>query len=478
MFGYLRIFIIVGLISVVIIAALVGFYLGSVSKNDLVLLTEKQNNLIIQSYKQAVWQQFPPPQSTLFNRNSASIAQQKAKFLQQSKEFLAPLKVGYFTIYDAVGQPVYVHRGQASDIKQVSSRIKEVVANKGAVVSEMLDVPATDMQPKGKQLQSMMSIKSGNVPVHYIEVRADISEEYQKVILMQWVASGSIVVVFLSLMMILIQTSKRAEKIIAGQHESNMELAKKAAVAESQSEQKSMFLANVSHELRTPLNAIIGFSDIIRQQLVAEEEDRAKYGNYINDINSAGVHLLSLINDILDFSKAEAGKLEVDISEVNLSKMVKNCLRLVEPRALESGVKLVDSTPKDMLTLTTDSKKLKQVFLNLLSNSVKFTPEHGEIRVSAWRNVTDHSLSVEVKDTGIGMAPKDISRAMSPFGQVDSALSRKYEGTGLGLPLTKKFVEVMGGQFKIESEEGKGTTITITLPVEYAGQVNKSLASD
>ena len=158
-----------------------------------------------------------------------------------------------------------------------------------------------------------------------------------------------------------------------------------------------MFLANVSHELRTPLNAIIGFSDIIKQEVEASEQ-KDKYGNYINDIHSAGVHLLSLINDILDFSKAEAGKLEVEIAEVNLSKMVKTCLRLILPRAEEAGVELVDVTPKDVLTLSTDSKKLKQILLNLMSNSVKFTPEGGEIRVSAWRNIQDGTLGVEVKE--------------------------------------------------------------------------------
>lgn len=469
MFGYLRVFILVSLISVVIIAVMVGVYLGSVGKNDLMRLTENQNNMLVSSYHQAVWQKTPLPQTRLIGGNRAIALQKKEQFVRQSALFLKSLGVNYFTIYDAVGQPVYIHQGAASNIKLVTELIKDVTRDQGQPLSMLIERAATESSGAKTLLRTFSPLGRDKIPNHFVEVHSDITEAYNNVVLRQWVASGVIILVFLLLMWILIQTSKRAERIIAGQHERNMELAKKAAVAESESEQKSMFLANVSHELRTPLNAIIGFSELIKRGL-GTDSTTDTYGNYVNDIHSAGVHLLSLINDILDFSKAEAGKLEIDIAEVNLSKMVKNCLRLVEPRAQEAQVELVDSTPKDMLTLTTDSKKLKQVLLNLLSNSVKFTPEGGNVRVSAWRNIQDGTLGLEVRDSGIGMKPKDISRAMSPFGQVDSALSRKYEGTGLGLPLTKKFVEVMGGEFKIESEEGVGTTITVTLPLEYAGE--------
>jgi two-component system cell cycle sensor histidine kinase PleC len=182
------------------------------------------------------------------------------------------------------------------------------------------------------------------------------------------------------------------------------------------------------------------------------------------------VHLLSLINDILDYSKAEADKLELEISEVDTTKTVRNCMRLVSPRAEGAQVQLGEEIPREHFILKTDAKKLKQVMLNLLSNAVKFTPAGGSVTVTMWQNVVDGGLSIEVKDTGIGIAPKDISRAMAPFGQVDNTLSRKYEGTGLGLPLTRKFVEIMGGTFSIASEVGKGTTITITLPKESKGK--------
>src|SRR5262249_40658918 len=163
----------------------------------------------------------------------------------------------------------------------------------------------------------------------------------------------------------------------------------------------SQFLTNISHELRTPLNAIIGFSDIIKAELLPKLEDR-KYDQYVNDINSAGVHLLSLINDILDYSKAEAGKLALEVSEVDVTKMVQNCMRLVGPRAESGNVKLVEEMPKEHIIMQIDGKKLKQVLLNLLSNAVKFTPAGGSVSVSAWLNMLEDSVTFAVVDTGIG----------------------------------------------------------------------------
>jgi len=151
---------------------------------------------------------------------------------------------------------------------------------------------------------------------------------------------------------------------------------------------------------------------------------------------------------------------------VNVTKLVQNSMRLVAPRAETGKVTLTDALPKEQIIMVTDSKKFKQILLNLLSNAVKFTQAGGEVKITAWRDLASDMYFFEVKDSGIGIAPKDISKAMAPFGQVDSALNRKYEGTGLGLPLTKKFVEIMGGNFTIESTVGKGTTVTFSLPRE------------
>ena len=154
----------------------------------------------------------------------------------------------------------------------------------------------------------------------------------------------------------------------------------------------------------------------------------------------------------------------MEVSEVNITKLIQNSMRLVSPRAASSNVNLLEQLPKEAIVMITDSKKLKQILLNLLSNAVKFTPSGGRVMVTVWHNSADDTYTFEVEDTGIGIAPKDISRAMAPFGQVDNTLKRKYEGTGLGLPLTRKFVELMGGTFKIEGELNKGTKITFSMP--------------
>lgn len=311
--------------------------------------------------------------------------------------------------------------------------------------------------------------KGDKNPVQAVmEIRYDVTPQWKQLYRFQEIGTGGVIGIFMIIISTLLFTSNKAESIIARQHEANLELAAQAASAQAENRDKSQFLANVSHELRTPLNAIIGFSEFIKSER-SGPIGHEKYAEYIKDIHGSGVHLLSLINDILDYSKAEADKLELEISEVDATKSIKNSMRLVSPRAEAAQVQLIEEVPREHFILKTDAKKLKQVMLNLLSNAVKFTPSGGSVTVTMWQNVVDGTLSIEVKDTGIGIAPKDISRAMAPFGQVDNTLSRKYEGTGLGLPLTRKFVEIMGGTFNIASEVGKGTVITVELPKESKG---------
>jgi signal transduction histidine kinase len=232
--------------------------------------------------------------------------------------------------------------------------------------------------------------------------------------------------------------------------------------AELANRAKSEFLANMSHELRTPLNAIIGFSEMIRNRVFGPVGS-AKYVEYANHINESGEHLLELINDILDLSKIEAGKLDLDIEDVDVARVVRACIRLVGERARLGGLTLGHELPDENLVLRADERKLKQVLLNLLSNAIKFTPSGGSVTVRA--EVTPGGdTEITVADTGIGISPDDIEKALSPFGQVDSQLNRKYEGTGLGLPLTKALVELHGGTMDMMSEVGVGTTVRVVFP--------------
>jgi PAS domain S-box-containing protein len=232
--------------------------------------------------------------------------------------------------------------------------------------------------------------------------------------------------------------------------------------AETASRAKGEFLATMSHELRTPLNAIIGFSEILHQELFGPLGSK-RYREYARDIFDSGAHLLKVINDILDVSKAEAGKLELVEEEARPGDVIAAVLRLIAARADEARVTLVVGPTADLPLIRVDERRLKQVLINLLSNAVKFTPAGGRVHVDADFDLK-HGFRFRVRDTGIGMAPEDLPKALTPFGQIDSALARRYEGTGLGLPLAKELVELHGGTLDIDSATGRGTTVTVTLP--------------
>ncbi|UEM04396.1 PAS domain-containing sensor histidine kinase [Skermanella rosea] len=227
---------------------------------------------------------------------------------------------------------------------------------------------------------------------------------------------------------------------------------------------KSEFLANMSHELRTPLNAVIGFSEIIKNEMFGPA-GRPEYVEYARDIHESGTQLLELINDILDMSKIEAGKKELQDAVVDIGRVARNCVRLVEGRAQFGGVAVAVDLPPDLPPVRAEELALKQIIANLLTNAVKFTPKGGRVLVSADIE-PDGSLAVAVADTGIGIAPEDMEKALAPFGQIDSSFSNKTQGTGLGLPLARSLAALHGGTLSIESMPGRGTTVTVRLPSE------------
>ena len=234
--------------------------------------------------------------------------------------------------------------------------------------------------------------------------------------------------------------------------------------AELANRAKTEFLANMSHELRTPLNAVIGFSEIMESELLGPLGSN-QYKSYAADIHESAQHLLTLINDILDVAKIEAGAHELREEEVDPVDVVGAVERLVAERAKRAELALSIDLPERLPRLKADERKLKQVLLNLMSNAIKFTPEGGRIALAA-RYESDGSFVFEVSDTGIGIAAEDIPRAFAPFEQVDSRLSRQFEGTGLGLPLSDGFVKLHGGRLTLESTPGKGTKAIVRLPAE------------
>jgi signal transduction histidine kinase len=229
---------------------------------------------------------------------------------------------------------------------------------------------------------------------------------------------------------------------------------------------KSEFLANMSHELRTPLNAVIGFSEVLIERMFGEVNPKQE--EYLQDILSSGKHLLSLINDILDLSKIEAGRMELEAQPFDLPSALDNALTLIKERAARNSIALDVHVDPRIGEILADERKIKQVLLNLLSNAVKFTPEGGKITMSAVMNGT--SVEISVADTGIGIAAEDQEKVFEEFRQVGDDYARKREGTGLGLALARRLVELHGGTLSLQSELGKGSTFTFTIPVRAHGR--------
>ncbi|PIW25806.1 MAG: hypothetical protein COW30_18205 [Rhodospirillales bacterium CG15_BIG_FIL_POST_REV_8_21_14_020_66_15] len=247
------------------------------------------------------------------------------------------------------------------------------------------------------------------------------------------------------------------------------ELLRSKAEVECANRAKTEFLAHMSHELRTPLNAVLGFAEVVRDI----DPQRAKPGQirqYVQYIHDSGRHLLSLINDLLDISRIEVGGMDLDVQPVDLRETVESCMTIVSERASKAGLRLVTGRlPGDLGSVQADPTRLRQILLNLMINAVKFTPRGGTVSVDVRRS-TDGGVEFMVSDTGIGIAPEDMSRVLEPFSQVRHSHVTRNEGTGLGLPLAKAFAELHGGSLRLESEVGKGTTARVVIPAAPPSQ--------
>ena len=244
----------------------------------------------------------------------------------------------------------------------------------------------------------------------------------------------------------------------------DQELIKARQEAEAGNVAKSRLLANASHELRTPLNAILGFSEVIHREMLGPL-GKERYRQYAKDINDSGLHLLGIVNDLLDLSKIEAGRQELKEEIVDVSDLFQTASRFLAEWAETAGLTVTISVPQEMPPLRGDRRALIQVLLNLLSNAVKFTPPGGTVALEASAD-EDGSVVFRVIDTGIGIAPEDIPKALEPFGLIDSAMSPKHRGTGLGLPISRALVELHRGRFELASQAKVGTTATVHLPAD------------
>ena len=258
---------------------------------------------------------------------------------------------------------------------------------------------------------------------------------------------------------------KRLDQVL---NEKNIELESAKSVAENTNRAKSDFLANMSHELRTPLNSVIGFSEVLQDQMFGQINEKQR--EYLNNILTSGRHLLSLINDILDLSKVESGKMKLELSTFSLRETVDDSLMMLREKAIKSGVGLqMELAPQADVNIVADQRKVKQILFNLVSNAVKFTSAGGTIVVSAVKD--GEFIEVTVADTGLGVKDEDIPKLFHPFTQLESVYTKQYEGTGLGLALTRQLVELHGGRVWVKSEFGTGSRFSFTIPLDREAQI-------
>ena len=497
MFRLTRFFAVAALVVIVAATAIIATFNRHVATGSLARLGESRNEALAQALANAMWPRFNAYVTDTLEMDPATFAKRAETRVIDGRvrALISNLPILKVKIYNLAGMTVY-----SSQVKQIgedkSGNLGFLTARHGKVISELTHRDEFDAFEAERYdldvLSSYVPVIGGNGKVSaVIEVYSDVTP-----LVAQMDQDGNTLIVvvtatFAVLYVALFLIVRRADRLVVRRHEAilleqraqalqekNRDLEQEVAQrrnaegelrqARDESElanrSKTEFLANMSHELRTPLNAIIGFSEIMRDELLGPLGD-SRYSQYARDIHGSGAHLLEIINDILDLSKIEAGKHELIEETVELSAIVKSCLMLLGERARSAEVRLEQRLPEDLPALRADPRKLKQVMLNLLTNAVKFTPPGGTVTVTAVHQ-PGGGVSFSVVDTGIGIDPDDFDKVLAPFGQVDSGLGRKYEGTGLGLPLSRGFIELHGGRLELDSTPGEGTTVAVILPKE------------
>lgn len=338
------------------------------------------------------------------------------------------------------------------------------------------ETPRTDWH-----VGDVRGVQSVRMPMPGISLPASFSQAGMFIFMFAGFLGG---LVLLALLLRHLQRALETERrLVQSAVERNHELSEAKTAAEAANRSKSEFLANTSHELRTPLNAIIGFSDLMLSQITEMIENEKKYAYldekhvYLDEISGAGKHLLQIINDILDLSKIEAGKIELHEELIDVAQVIKSCILLVNERADAKNLSLEVVSENSDTPLFADGRALKQILINLISNAIKFSEEGGSIKLRSWCNA-ENGYVFQVADAGIGIAPSDVDSVLLPFHQAEGDLSRNYEGTGLGLPLSKSLAEVHGGSLELQSEVGVGTTVTVRFPANRIGDAALARCED
>jgi signal transduction histidine kinase len=451
-------------------AAALAWQTRTLAGSQMERLAEDNNANLTQAFANAVWKRFSAFIASAHMQSPDSLrADPRTEDLRQAiGGLMANTDVVRVKLYDLEGLVVF-----STDPEQIGQSAEErdrfSAAAAGKIASELeFEERIADMAGPRQDIW----VLSSYVPVRdaasgavegVVEVYHDVTAFHLALQRLERLQIAIIALVVAAVFGVLLGFVWRADRLIRREHERNLELAAGVARAEAASQAKTEFLANMSHELRTPLNAIIGFSTLIRDQTLGSAAT-AKYREFAADICASGQHLLNVINDVLDMAKLEVGHLPINSEPCDVAAILREVVKITRPSAEAKQISLNLEADPALAPIHSDATKIRQIAFNLLSNAIKFTPAGGKVSAALHHAPDGQTMTFSVSDNGIGMKSQDVTIALMPFGQVDSGLNRKFEGAGLGLPLSKRYAEALGGSLAIQSTPGVGTIVTVTLP--------------
>ena len=458
-----------------LVICLAGAALGYLSRTTAVERLEnmaQQNNAALtQAFANGVWPRFAPfvGSAHLLTPDEIVTHPETVDLNSALKNIMAGTRVLKVKLYDLGGLTVF-----STDPTQIGSDYslhpQFLTAYSGRTASELefretFNAFGTDLENRWV-MSSYVPIRKGGESgaiEGVAEIYTDVTDFYADVREVETVLIGVVVVAFGAVFLLLLGMVGWADRKIQSQHKRTLQLTATTARANAANRAKSEFLANMSHELRTPLNGIIGFSEIIRDETMGPV-GAPSYKDYAAHIHTAGTHLLEIINNVLDLVRIESEKMTVETIPVDVAAVVREAVEMMQIEAAEAHISLLFEADLERIEIESDTAKIRQIVLNLIDNGIKFTPEGGAVTAAITHSVADGPVRIVISDTGIGMREDDIPLALASFEQIDGSLARNFEGTGLGLPLSRKLAQLLGGDIEIESSPGEGTAITVTLP--------------
>lgn len=498
MFAHLRYLSLISFAIVIGASLLVGGYFRVVASRDLLEGMNKKNSITLtQFFIKNVWIHNHNLMKKLSSQNVTSWQNNPEfkNFANEANRYANDMPIISFRLYTPKGEKFLSNNDEEISLRPhrwfspgvLSERIFSSVANDNGLAAAMAGAVHTRIIPRALIKNADGSLKKAAVIETFIpiisitnddapptveaivEIFTDTTDSWNYLFYFQVIGTLGVVFIFSLLYSVLFYSSAQAQRIIHNQDDANKALNEAKQRAEAENSKKLQFLANINHELRTPLNAIIGFSALVLDEVEGPIKN-AHYKDYIRDINTSGTQLLHMINNMLEYVKAESGDLKIELRDTDIGKLLTSTLNTITTEAEKASLQLKLALPKQKLSASIDPKYTKQALKSLLSNALKFTPAGGTITLSSWIDSQTTRLVIEVKDTGIGMAHENIAKALSQFGQIDDKLNRRYEGAGVGLSLTRKLTELMGGTLEIISAEGTGTAVRMLFPSTHPQQ--------